>query len=104
MPIVISFTITAACALVVNIWFWLRAYKRRAFLIHSKVDGELRLIADTFVRMWTIRLVSDILILTAGVGTLLHFRQAGYALAMVPVASTLIGLFALRGLLRKGGI
>jgi len=101
MPITAAFTITAFAALVFNVWFLLRAIERRKLLSTENINGELHLIADTFVRMWSVRVTSDMLMLTAGVGLLLEMRPLGYLLAAVPIASTIMGVLAIRGLLNK---
>jgi hypothetical protein len=99
MPIVTAFTISSIFAVVVNTLFLLRTLEKKEQLRVQKLNGELAKVANTFVNLWIIILTSDLLVLIAGVGLLTGVRWLGYLLAAIPLASTLVGVFALKKLL-----
>lgn len=110
MPITIAFTISSFFAAIFNTWFLLRGIQYRILLHQSKQNGELAVISNTLIKIWVVVLLTDLFILVAGIGILTGFRVLGYLIALMPIASMFIGIFALRGLLttkkvatKKGG-
>lgn len=99
MPITVAFTLTGFLAALFNCWFLLRAIRKRKNLDDSGLDGELKLIANTLVGIWAIIFAADIMIFVAGAGILGGHRELGYLIAVSPIASTFIGILAIRGLL-----
>lgn len=101
MPITEAFTTSAAIATILNAWFLGRMLRQRQVQQdHEKRTGEngpLGRIAVTFVQVWSAILLSDLLVLVAGIGILTGHRPFGYLLALMPLASSAVGLLALRG-------
>lgn len=101
MPITEAFTVSAAAATILNAWFLRRMWRQRqAQRAHEKQTGEngpIRRIAVTFVRVWSAILLADLLVLVAGIGILTGHRPFGYLLALMPLASSAVGLLALHG-------
>lgn len=110
MPITIAFTLSSLVAAIFNTWFLLKAINQRILLYQAKQNGELAVISNTLIKIWIVVLLADLLILAAGIGILTGFRILGYLIAVMPIASMFVGVFALRGLLttkkvktKKGG-
>lgn len=99
MPITTTFTITALMAVAVNALFLVRAFRRKALIIRAEeLDVEVAMVASSLIRIWITILAADLLMLAAGIGILTGHRELGYLLAVAPLASTIIGLFALKDL------
>jgi len=97
MPITVAFTTTALVALVFNTWFMTKAIRQKQALTESGENGKLRIIANTFIQVWTAIILVDLLIIISGLGILTGHRELGYLLATVPIGSVFIGVFAIRG-------
>ena len=80
-----------------NSWFLVRSWKRRARQRKSGEDGQLGRLAAAFVQVWAALVAADAAVLLAGAGLLTGHRPFGYLLALMPLISILVGVFALRG-------
>lgn len=97
MPITLAFTATATVALFFNGWVLLRAIRQRRQYLRGGDNGRLGQIANAFVQVWVAIFASDLMMVLAGIGILVGFRPFGYLLALVPLVSAIVGIFALRG-------
>jgi hypothetical protein len=62
----------------------------------KKLNGDLKRLSETWVQVESTRFVLNALVFITGVGVIMGFRQAGYLLALIPVASVAASFLALR--------
>lgn len=100
MPITIAFTVSSAFAVIVNALVLVILHRYGQRLRERHLNGRLAKITRAVTVIWLAILVEDLMMIIAGIGILGGVRVLGFLLAGVPLVSVLIGVVALRGLLR----
>lgn len=84
MPVTWGFTIAAAIAVGLHLRKLRRHYLNREAIIDSKADRPTRLTARLLLQHSALHTTVNLLMLVAGAGVLLGFRQAAFALVAIP--------------------